>query len=306
MLIGYCRVSKADGSQSVDLQRDALRAAGVDADRIYEDQASGAQERRPGLDACLRALRSGDVLVIWKLDRLGRTLAHLVNTVRDLSDRGIGLKVLTGQGAEIDTTTAAGRMIFGIFATLAEFERDLIRERTVAGLAAARARGRKGGRKFALTKAQVRLARPAHPQTEHFGRSKTMPGAAVSSPCSGARLGDPQSGHASGTPRSSRRIREVAMPIASWINVCAISASSQVADFACVSQLEKVQELSSAPFKAPRRSRLLLPSTMALQMISDHSRKLARCSGVFVQTAASWATPINSSKVSRQRTPTAW
>lgn len=161
MLIGYARISKADGSQSLDLQRDALVSVGIQSDRIYEDQASGARETRPGLDSCLRALREGDVLVVWKLDRLGRTLTHLVNTVRDLSDRGIGLRVLTGQGAEIDTTTSAGRMIFGIFATLAEFERDLIRERTMAGLDAARARGRKGGRKFALTKAQVRLAQAA-------------------------------------------------------------------------------------------------------------------------------------------------
>lgn len=161
MLIGYARVSKADGSQTLDLQRDALRAAGVKDDQVYDDQASGAKDDRPGLAACLKALREGDVLVVWKLDRLGRTLKHLVNMVRDMSDRGIGLKVLTGQGAEIDTTTSAGRMIFGIFATLAEFERDLIRERTVAGLDAARARGRKGGRKFALSKAQVRLAQAA-------------------------------------------------------------------------------------------------------------------------------------------------
>lgn len=161
MLIGYARISKADGSQSLDLQRDALLAAGIQPGHIYEDQASGARDDRPGLDACLRALRERDVLVVWKLDRLGRTLTHLVNTVRDLSDRGVGLRVLTGQGAEIDTTTSAGRMIFGIFATLAEFERDLIRERTMAGLEAARARGRKGGRKFALTKAQVRLAQAA-------------------------------------------------------------------------------------------------------------------------------------------------
>ena len=161
MLIGYARISKADGSQSLDLQRDALSAAGVAEAQLYEDRASGARDDRPGLEACLRALRAGDVLVVWKLDRLGRTLAHLVTTVRDLSERGIGLRVLTGQGAEIDTTTPAGRMIFGIFATLAEFERDLIRERTLAGLAAARARGRKGGRKFALTKAQVRLAQAA-------------------------------------------------------------------------------------------------------------------------------------------------
>jgi len=161
MLIGYARVSKTDGSQSVDLQHDALIAAGVDAARIYEDRASGARDDRPGLEACLRSLRAGDVLLVWKLDRLGRTLTHLVTLVRDLAARDVGLRVLTGQGAEIDTTTPAGRMIFGIFATLAEFERDLIRERTMAGLAAARARGRKGGRAFALTKGQVRLAQAA-------------------------------------------------------------------------------------------------------------------------------------------------
>jgi DNA invertase Pin-like site-specific DNA recombinase len=158
MLIGYVRVSKADGSQVLDLQRDALVAAGVAPERIYSDRASGAKESRPGLDACLQALRPGDVLVVWKLDRLGRTLAHLVTLVRDLAAREVGFRVMAGQGAEIDTTTPAGRMIFGIFASLAEFERDLIRERTVAGLAAARARGRRGGRPFRLTKAQVRLA----------------------------------------------------------------------------------------------------------------------------------------------------
>ncbi len=161
MLIGYARVSKADGSQSLDLQLDALSAAGVEQSNIYEDRASGSRDDRPGLTACLRALRAGDVLVVWKLDRLGRTLAHLVNTVKDLAEREVGLRVLTGKGAQIDTTTASGRMVFGIFATLAEFERDLIRERTMAGLAAARARGRKGGRKFALSKAQVRLAQAA-------------------------------------------------------------------------------------------------------------------------------------------------
>ncbi len=162
MLIGYARVSKTDGSQSLDLQRDALRAAGVDdAVNLYHDLASGVRDDRPGLDSCLRALRKGHVLVVWKLDRLGRNLAHLVNTVQDLSARGVGLRVLVGDGAQIDTTTAAGRLVFGIFAALAEFERELIRERTVAGLKAARARGRKGGRKFALTKAQVRLAQAA-------------------------------------------------------------------------------------------------------------------------------------------------
>lgn len=161
MLIGYARISKADGSQSLDLQSDALTAAGVTENQIYTDQASGKNDKRPGLEACLKALRKDDVLVIWKLDRLGRSLHHLVKTVSGFSDRGIGLKVLTGQGAQIDTTTAAGRLSFGIFASLAEFESELIRERTMAGLQAARARGRKGGRKFALSKAQVRMAQAA-------------------------------------------------------------------------------------------------------------------------------------------------
>ena len=98
MLIGYARVSKADGSQSLDLQRDALCDAGVDSASVYHDLASGARDDRPGLENCLRALRTGDVLVVWKLDRLGRNLTHLVNTVQDLSARGVGLRVLTGQG----------------------------------------------------------------------------------------------------------------------------------------------------------------------------------------------------------------
>ena len=161
MLIGYARVSKADGSQTHDLQRDALTAAGVTADQIYEDSASGRRDDRPGLDACLRALRAGDALVIWKLDRLGRDLRHLVNTVAELTAREIGLKVLAGEGASIDTTTANGRLIFGIFAALAEFERELIVERTKAGLAAARSRGKMGGRPFKMTPAKLRLAQAA-------------------------------------------------------------------------------------------------------------------------------------------------
>ena len=158
MLIGYARVSKADGSQTTDLQRDALLAAGVDPEQIYEDQASGKQDDRPQLAACLKAVRTGDTLIVWKLDRLGRDLRHLVNVVHDLTDRGVGLKVLTGQGAAIDTTTASGKLVFGIFAALAEFERELISERTKAGLASARARGRKGGRPYKMTPAKVRLA----------------------------------------------------------------------------------------------------------------------------------------------------
>lgn len=158
MLVGYVRVSKADGSQTTDLQRDAMLAAGVDPERVYEDRASGAKDDRPQLAACLKGLREGDTLVVWKLDRLGRNLRHLVTVVEDLTDRHIGLKVLTGQGAAIDTTTAAGKLVFGIFAALSEYERALISERTVAGLASARARGRKGGRPFKMTPAKVRLA----------------------------------------------------------------------------------------------------------------------------------------------------
>ena len=166
MLIGYMRVSKADGSQSTDLQRDALISAGVSPAHLYEDQASGRRDERPGLTACLKALRDGDTLLVWKLDRLGRNLRHLVNTVHNLTARNVGLKVLTGQGAAIDTTTAAGKLVFGIFAALAEFERELISERTVAGLASARARGRKGGRPFKMTAAKVRLAMAAMGQPE--------------------------------------------------------------------------------------------------------------------------------------------
>ena len=158
MLVGYMRDSKADGSQTTDLQHDALIAAGVDPERVYEDRASGKKDDRPELTACLKGLRDRDTLVVWKLDRLGRDLRHLVNIVHDLTERGIGLKVLTGQGAAIDTTTASGKLIFGIFAALAEFERELISERTTAGLVAARARGRTGGRPFKMTPAKVRLA----------------------------------------------------------------------------------------------------------------------------------------------------
>ncbi len=161
MLIGYLRVSKSDGSQTTDLQRDALIENGVNPDHIYEDNASGRIDERPGLLGALKALRQGDVLIVWKLDRLGRSLHHLVNTIHDLTTRGIGFKVLTGHGASIDTTTPSGKMVFGIFAALAEFERELISERTKAGLASARARGRKGGAPFKMTAAKLRLAMAA-------------------------------------------------------------------------------------------------------------------------------------------------
>jgi DNA invertase Pin-like site-specific DNA recombinase len=139
MLFGYARVSTTD--QSLNLQKDALKAAGCR--RIFSDIASGAKAKRPGLDDVLQHCQSGDTLVVWKLDRLGRSLSHLVETVKDLVARGVGFQSLQ---EKIDTTTSGGKLIFHIFASLAEFERDIIRERTNAGLSAARARGRKGGR----------------------------------------------------------------------------------------------------------------------------------------------------------------
>jgi DNA invertase Pin-like site-specific DNA recombinase len=161
MLLGYARISKADGNQTIDLQRDALIAAGIDESYIYEDRMSGRHDVRPGLDTCLKALREGDTLVVWKLDRLGRNLRHLIELIETLSARNIGLRVLTGQGAAIDTTKPEGKLVFGIFAALAEFERELIVERTRAGLAAARARGRKGGRPRKMTPSKIRMAMAA-------------------------------------------------------------------------------------------------------------------------------------------------
>ena len=151
MLIGYARVSTTD--QNLDLQRDALHAAGCE--RILTDTASGVKAERPGLLQALRECRAGDTLTVWKLDRLGRSLPHLVETVRDLEQRGVGFKSLQ---ESIDTTTSGGKLIFHIFASLAEFERDIIRERTNAGLAAARARGRKGGRPPSVDPAKVKAA----------------------------------------------------------------------------------------------------------------------------------------------------
>src|SRR3954470_20438884 len=138
MLLGYARVSTHD--QTLALQQDALKQAGCE--RLFTDTASGAKANRPGLEEALSHIRSGDTLVVWKLDRLGRSLPHLIETIRRLHERGIGFKSLTEQ---IDTTTSGGKLIFHVFAALAEFERDVIRERTQAGLTAARARGRTGG-----------------------------------------------------------------------------------------------------------------------------------------------------------------
>lgn len=151
MLIGYMRVSM--GEQNLDLQRDALDHAGCD--RVFDDICSGRAAERPGLDKALDIARDGDTLVVWKLDRIGRSLPHVVGLVGDLQKRGVGLRVLTG---DIDTTTVTGRLVFGIFAALAEFERDLIHERTMAGLAAARARGRSGGRPRVMTRQKLKAA----------------------------------------------------------------------------------------------------------------------------------------------------
>jgi len=161
MLIGYARVSKSDGSQILDLQKDALKEAGVAEERIYSDLASGRKDDRPGLKECLKALQPSNTLVVWKLDRLGRDLRNLVTVVDDLRQKNIGFKVLTGHGAQIDTTTANGRLVFGLFAALAEFERELIVERTNAGLKAARARGRFGGRPRKMDKAALQMAMTA-------------------------------------------------------------------------------------------------------------------------------------------------
>lgn len=151
MLVGYARVSTQ--GQAFDLQKDALKEVGCE--RVYTDVVSGAKAARPGLDEVLEYLRPGDTLVVWRLDRLGRSLSHLIEIVRKLDDGGVGFRALREQ---VDTTTAGGKLVFHVFGALAEFERELIRERTAAGLKAARARGRVGGRRKRLTSEQVRQA----------------------------------------------------------------------------------------------------------------------------------------------------
>lgn len=150
MLIGYARVSTQE--QTLDLQRDALTKAGCD--KIFTDTLSGAVAERPGLREAIQYVREGDTLVVWKLDRLGRSLKHLIETVTALDEQGIGFRSIT---ESIDTTTPGGKLIFHVFGALAEFERDLIRERTKAGLAAARARGRRGGRPRKLDESKIAL-----------------------------------------------------------------------------------------------------------------------------------------------------
>src|SRR5712664_470213 len=155
MLIGYARVSTDE--QNLDLQRDALLKAGVAAKDIFTDKVTGTQSDRPGLTQALSHLRAGDTLIVWRLDRLGRSLKHLIETVTALKQQGIAFKSIT---ENIDTATATGNLVFHIFGALAEFERNLIKERTMAGLNAARARGRKGGRpRLASTAGKVARAK---------------------------------------------------------------------------------------------------------------------------------------------------
>jgi len=149
MLIGYARVSTED--QKMDLQKDALIAHGVDPEFLFEEKISGVKSTRPQLQTCLKMLRRGDVLVVWRLDRLGRSIRELVTISHDLAEKGVELRSLTEM---IDTTSAGGRLIFNVFAAVAQFERDIISERTKAGLKAARLRGHKGGRKPKLTDKQ--------------------------------------------------------------------------------------------------------------------------------------------------------
>ena len=147
MLVGYMRVSTDGDRQTFDLQRDALLSAGVDERHLFEDRVSGSRSERRGLAKALAFIKSGDCLVVWKLDRLGRSLPHLLTTVSDLRARGIGFRSLTEQ---MDTATPQGELLFHVFGALAQFERSLIQERVQAGLAAARRRGRRGGRPMAI------------------------------------------------------------------------------------------------------------------------------------------------------------
>ncbi len=159
-LVGYARVSTLE--QDAAPQRDALQAAGCQ--RIFTDKASGKLEHRPALDAMLEQLRPGDTVVVWRLDRLGRSLRHLIEAVQTLESRGVAFRSMT---ESIDTSTPGGKLIFHVFGALAEFERDLIRERTLAGLAAARARGRTGGRPTVWTPEKLKIARSMYASREH-------------------------------------------------------------------------------------------------------------------------------------------
>lgn len=158
--LGYARVSTLEQDEA--LQLDALKAAGCD--KVYVDKASGTLERRPALDLMLNQLRAGDTVVVWRLDRLGRSLRHLIEVFQDLENRGVAVRSLT---ESINTSTPGGKLVFHVFAALAEFERDLIRERTLAGLAAARARGRNGGRPTVWTDEKLATAAAMYASGDH-------------------------------------------------------------------------------------------------------------------------------------------
>jgi DNA invertase Pin-like site-specific DNA recombinase len=169
MRIGYARVSTHE--QNLDIQEDALKAAGCE--KIYTDKTGGTKAERTGLERALADLRAGDRLVVWKLDRLGRSLRHLIETVTNLRDRGVGFQSLQ---EAIDTKTSGGKLIFHVFGALAEFDRDLIRERTLAGLATARTRGRKGGRPRDLDDKKKRHASLLHSDPTNSGKHRLRPG----------------------------------------------------------------------------------------------------------------------------------
>ncbi len=177
-MVGYARVST--GQQDLQLQLDALDKAGVSRKLVFTDKVSGAKTSRPGLDACLQQLQSGDTLLVWRLDRLGRSLRHLVDLIEDLRQRGIGFRSLCDGG--IDTTTASGELIFNVFASLAQFERRLIMERTRAGLTSARARGRVGGRPA------ISLDHPSVVAAKAMHSDRKMPVAAI---CTTLRISRP-------------------------------------------------------------------------------------------------------------------
>ena len=163
MLIGYARVSKNE--QNLDLQRDALKKAGCREKHIYTDKVTGTKQERKGLEQALSHLREGDTFVVWRLDRLGRSLKHLIETVTNLQTQGIAFQSITEQ---IDTSTATGQLVFHIFGALAEFERNLIKERTIAGLEAARARGRLGGRPpLSDESSKVAMAKKLHAENTY-------------------------------------------------------------------------------------------------------------------------------------------
>ena len=209
MLVGYARISTGD--QNLDLQEDALRKAGCE--KLFTDVASGAKDERAGLAEALAFLRPGDALVVWKLDRLGRSLKHLIETVTALQARKVGFRSLQ---ESIDTTTSGGKLIFHVFGALAEFERDLIRERTQAGLHAARARGRKGGRPRSLDATKLAQARSLHKDPANsvaaicatLGISRATFYRHLASPAEGAGV----DGHCEESHRAERRSAKRSRP----------------------------------------------------------------------------------------------